>query len=117
MVAATAMSLAEAGHFIHSGGHLLSLIAVRWAIDPNRGSDDDRRDDEPSYLARKRVRRRFAARDVGFAAQRLMELEVESLTGRSPRRTQPWSGSTTATATAIAIGRPERAPSSCASPS
>src|SRR5437016_4265265 len=51
---------------------------------------------------------------VGFAAQRLMELEVESLTGaahgeRSPDRIN--------SRTAIAIGRPERALSSCASPS
>jgi len=53
---------------------------------------------------------------VGFAAQRLMELEVESLTGAAHGSAAP-TGSTAATATAIAIGRPERALSSCASPS
>jgi hypothetical protein len=51
---------------------------------------------------------------VRFAVQRLMELEVESLTGAAHGERCP-TGSTTATATAIATGRPERAPSSCAS--
>jgi hypothetical protein len=48
---------------------------------------------------------------VRFAAQHLMELAVESLTGQHAAPAAA-TGSTTATATAIAIGRPERAPSS-----
>ena len=49
---------------------------------------------------------------VGFAARRLLKLEVETAPGMAsaiPR------GSTTATAIAIACGRRARAPSSCAS--
>jgi hypothetical protein len=53
---------------------------------------------------------------VGFAAQRLMELEVESLTGathgeRSPERINHRNGF------ASGFGRPAPGPSSCASPS
>ena len=53
---------------------------------------------------------------VGFAAQRLMELEVETLTAL-PMASAVLTGSTTAMATATVIGRPVPAPSSCASPS
>jgi hypothetical protein len=56
---------------------------------------------------------------IGFAAQRLMELETDTLCGaghgeRSESRT---NRPTSVTATAIATGRPEPVPSSCASPS
>ena len=51
---------------------------------------------------------------VGFAAQRLMELEVESLTGAAHGER---SGSITVTAIASATGRPAPARWSCASPS
>ncbi len=53
---------------------------------------------------------------IGFAAERLMELEVQGLTGAgtgSARRT----GWRSATATATGSGRPAPARSSCASPS
>ena len=53
---------------------------------------------------------------IGFAAERLMELEVQGLTGAglaSARRT----GWRSAMAIATGSGRPGPAPSSCASPS
>jgi hypothetical protein len=49
---------------------------------------------------------------IGFTAQRLMELEVENLTGAHTARVRPIA-SPTATATASAIGRPAPAPSNC----
>jgi hypothetical protein len=53
---------------------------------------------------------------IGFAAQRLMELEVESQTGRPTARRIPsvWPS---ATAIATGSGRPAPAPSNCAFPS
>ena len=51
---------------------------------------------------------------IGFAAQRLMELEAEGLLRRRPRRAQP-RGPTSATATGSGTGRPGRGLSSCAS--
>src|SRR5205807_8934173 len=52
-----------------------------WSLNrnANQGPDDDRRDDEPAHAALQELGCRFAARDGGFAAQRLMQLEVESL--------------------------------------
>ncbi|WP_371261262.1 MULTISPECIES: hypothetical protein [unclassified Bradyrhizobium] len=53
---------------------------------------------------------------IGFAAQRLMELEVEGHTGRPTARRTPsvWRS---AMATATGSGRPAPARSNCASPS
>ena len=53
---------------------------------------------------------------ISFAAERLMELEVGGLTGAALARSRH-PGLSSATATASAIGRPARGPSSCASPS
>ena len=51
---------------------------------------------------------------IGFAAERLMELEVGALTGAATARRAP-SGWPSATATATATGRPGPERSSCAS--
>ena len=53
---------------------------------------------------------------IGFAAQRLMELEVENLTGASYGEKSS-ERRPNAMAIVIAIGRPALARSSCASPS
>ena len=50
---------------------------------------------------------------IGFTAQRLMELEVESLTGARTEPATP-TASPIATATANVTGRPAPAPSNCA---
>ena len=55
----------------------------------------------------------FLREMIGFSAQRLMELEVESLTG-APHGPAPPTASPTATVTANATGRPVPAPSNCA---
>jgi len=55
----------------------------------------------------------FLREMIGFSAQRLMELEVESLTG-APHGTRTPDASPTATVTANATGRPVPAPSNCA---
>ena len=54
---------------------------------------------------------------IGFAAERLMELEVGSADRRRPMARRAPSGWRSATATATATGRPGPARSSCASPS
>ena len=54
---------------------------------------------------------------IGFAAERLMELEVGALTGARLRREERPSGWRSATATATATGRRGPGRSSCASPS
>ena len=51
---------------------------------------------------------------IGFAAERLMELEVGGLTGAAWARRAP-SGWSSATATATGCGRPAPGRSSCAS--
>ena len=55
----------------------------------------------------------FLREMIGFSAQRLMELEVESLTG-APHGTRTPDASPTATVTANVTGRPAPAPSNCA---
>src|SRR5689334_2781498 len=54
---------------------------------------------------------------IGFTAQRLMELEVEGLTGAAHGERSADRGSTSATAIATGHGRRARAQSNCASPS
>ena len=54
---------------------------------------------------------------IGFAAQRLMELEVGELTGAALWREERRAAWRSATATAIGTGRPGPAPSSSGSPS
>src|SRR6267154_2801754 len=58
----------------------------------------------------------FLREMIGFAAQRLMELESEALCGAGHGE-RSRSGATSATATATATGRLARERSSCASPS
>ena len=58
----------------------------------------------------------FLREMIGFAAQRLMELEVGGLTGAAMAR-RTLSVSPSATATATATGRRGRVRSNCASPS
>jgi hypothetical protein len=48
-----------------------------------RGTTDDRRDHEPRYACGKDPGPDLLCEMIGFAAQRVMELEVESLTGAS----------------------------------
>src|ERR1700744_6150386 len=55
----------------------------------------------------------FLREMIGFAAQRLMELEVGGLTGASHGKKTP-TGWSSGTATATAIGKPAPARSSCA---
>jgi transposase-like protein len=50
-------------------------------LNTNRGPNDDRRHDEPSGLLEKSADADLLREMIGFAAQRLMELEVESRTG------------------------------------
>ena len=52
----------------------------------------------------------FLRQMIGFTAQRLMELEVEGLTGAAPGARSP-ARVTNATAIATAIGKPAPAPS------
>ena len=57
---------------------------------------------------------------IGFAAERLMELEVGAATGagygeKNPLRQAQRNGRLSATAIATGTGRPARGPSSCAS--
>ena len=54
---------------------------------------------------------------IGFAAERLMEMEVGGADRRRPRREERRRGWCSATATATATGRRGPARSSCASPS
>src|SRR5271165_6663973 len=53
---------------------------------------------------------------IGFAAHRLMELEVEGLTGARPTARRARGGWPNATAIVTGTGRLAPAPSSCASP-
>jgi Transposase, Mutator family len=52
---------------------------------PDGAPNDDRYEDEPLHVGGEEFRCRFAARMVGFAAQRLMKLKIEGLTGRRER--------------------------------
>src|SRR5712671_6772948 len=64
--AATATSLAAAGHL--STAVVIADLRLgfgRQTDQPNRRTDDDRRDDEPAYAAGEELGRRFAARDGG----------------------------------------------------
>jgi hypothetical protein len=56
----------------------------------------------------------FLREMIGFAAERLMELEVGELTGAAPGERSP-DRLVSATATGTATGRPGREPSSCGS--
>ena len=56
----------------------------------------------------------FLREMIGYTAQRLMDVEVEALTGAAPG-VRSRAGSTSAMATATAAGRPGPARSSCGS--
>ena len=70
---------------------------------------DDRRDDEPAQPGGEDPGRRPPAEMIGFAAERLMELEVGGLTGAAGARRAP-SGWSSATATGTGFGRRGREP-------
>ena len=59
----------------------------------------------------------FLREMIGYAAQRLMELETEALCGAGTVSAVRSGGCSAATATASGTGRPERAPWSCVSSS
>jgi len=110
------MSLAEAGHF-QSGGHREASVGFGWNLF-NRTEYPTMTDEMMSLhtLLEKSTDTDLLREMVGFAGQRLMELEVESLTGaahgeRSADRMNHRNGYRDRDL------ETEQAPSSCASPS
>lgn len=55
----------------------------------NRGPTDDRRHDEPAHAGREDPDADLLREMIGFAAQRLMELEVEGQTGAAHGEKNP----------------------------
>ena len=68
-----------------------SPVGLGCEINTHPRTADDRRDDEPARARGEDPRRRPVAEMIGFAAERLMEMEVAGLTGaaygeKSPER-------------------------------